>query len=111
MKKFLYSIVLVLFAASIGYSQVTTLWEKSAATSSLTSWFSPSANTERGLAYGSVGGNDRVYIVSRNGGNFVYIYDAVTGDSVGTLRTDGISGGTFPVNDAEVSYKWCNFCL
>lgn len=44
-----------------------------------------------------------MYIVSRTGGSFVYIYNAATGDSIGTLRTDGISGGTYAVSDVEVS--------
>jgi hypothetical protein len=92
-----------MLTTSLSYSQVTTLWEKSAGSSSLPFWFSASGSTERGFAYGSVSGNDRVYVVSRNTGNFIYIYNATNGDSVGTLRTDGISGGTFGINDAGVS--------
>jgi len=103
MQKTIFTFLAVLFAVSIGYSQVTTLWEKSAGTTSLPVWFSPSGNTERGLAYGSVGGNDRLYVVSRNSGKFVFILNAATGDSVGQLRTDGTSGGLFQVNDVEVS--------
>ncbi|MCX8105706.1 MAG: T9SS type A sorting domain-containing protein [Ignavibacterium album] len=85
------------------YSQVTTLWEKSAATSSLPGWFSSTGSTERGLGYGLVGGNHRIYIASRNGGNFIFIYNALTGDSVGSLSTNGISGGTYLINDIGVS--------
>lgn len=102
MKKLITLFLMVLFMG-LGYSQVTTLWEKSSATSTLPSWFSPSANTERGFGYGLVSGNHRLYIASRNGGSFIYIYDALTGDSVGTLSTAGISGGTFALNDIGVS--------
>ena len=101
MKKLFYLLILVLFTIGIGYSQVSTLWEKSAAAVSLPTWFG--SNTERGFAYGSVAGNDRVYVVSRSSGNRIFIYNAVTGDSVGTLRTDGMTGGTFVINDAGVS--------
>ncbi len=103
MKKILYVFVLILFSVSLGYSQVTTLWQKSTATSNLPAWFS--TNNERGLSYGFVGGNHRLYIASRNAtfGNNIYIYNALTGDSVGLLNTTGISGGLFVINDVEVS--------
>lgn len=100
----MYLIVLVLFIAGLSYSQVTTLWEKSAATSNLPAWFT-TGNGERGLAYGMVGGNQRLYVVSRNStyGNNIYVYNATNGDSVGLLNTTGISGGLFVINDVEVS--------
>lgn len=102
MKK-LFTLLFVFLFVGISYSQITTIWEKSAATSTLPSWFSPTGSTERGLAYGLVGGNHRVYIVSRNTGSFIYIYNALTGDSVGNLSTAGMSGGTFVINDIGVS--------
>ncbi|MCL6493715.1 MAG: T9SS type A sorting domain-containing protein [Ignavibacterium sp.] len=102
MKK-LITAFLVLIFVGIGFSQVSTLWEKSAATSSLPTWFSASGNTERGFGYGLVSGNHRLYVASRNGGSFIYIYNALTGDSVGTLSTAGITGGTFSINDVGVS--------
>ncbi len=77
----------------------TILWEKSAANTTLPAWFSASGNTERGFAYG----NNRVYVVSRNGGTFVKIMDATNGDDVGDLSVTGVSGGTFGLNDAEVT--------
>lgn len=80
----------------------TILWERSAATTSLPTWFS-TTSLERGLAYGKVGGNDRVYVVSRNGGTFVKILNATTGADVGDLNTTGVSGGTFPLNDVGVT--------
>lgn len=97
MRKTIFTFLAILFTVSIGYSQVTTLWEKSASTSSLPTWFG--TDLTRGLGYG----NNHVYVVSRTGGSFVYIFNAATGDSVGMLRTDGISGGTYAVSDVEVS--------
>ncbi len=97
MRKIIFTFLAIIFTVSIGYSQVTTLWEKSAGTSTLPGWFG--TDLTRGLAFG----NNHVYIVSRTGGNFVYIYNAATGDSLGMLRTDGISGGTYAVSDVEVS--------
>ncbi len=97
MKKMIYLFLSSSINCSFGYSQISTLWEKSAGTSSLPGWFG--ADLTRALAYG----NNHVYVVSRTGGSFVYIYNAATGDSIGTLRTDGISGGTYAVSDVEVS--------
>lgn len=102
MKKLLTSLFILIFVG-IGFSQVTTLWEKSAASASLPTWFSTTGGTERGFGYGLVNGNHRLYIASRNGGNFIYIYNALTGDSVGTLSTAGMTGGTFAINDIGVS--------
>lgn len=103
MRKFIFTFLALVFITSLSYSQVTTLWEKSVGAGTKPSWFSPTGSTERGFGYGLVNGNHRLYIPSRNTGNFVYIYNALTGDSVGNLRTDGISGGTFAINDCEVS--------
>ena len=77
-------------------------WEKSQGMSNYPTFLSTSS-FERGFAYGKVGGNERVYVVSRDGGTFLWILDAATGDSVGALNTTGISGGAFPANDIEVS--------
>src|SRR5689334_23201996 len=60
--------------------------------------FLGTANNERGMAYG----NGHVYLVSRNGGNFIRILDAVTGADLGALNNTGISGGTFAVNNIAV---------
>lgn len=60
--------------------------------------FLGTGNNERGLAYG----NGHVYLVSRNGGNFIRILDSTTGADLGSLNTTGISGGTFAVNNIAV---------
>ncbi len=82
----------------------TTVWQRSQATSSLPSWFG--THTERGLAFGSTSPTDvnpRVFVASRNAGSFVKILDANTGADVGDLNTAGIAGGTYALNDVEVS--------
>lgn len=62
-------------------------------------WFAPAeggygflgtANLERGLAYG----NGELYLVSRNGGNFIRRLNPLTGAEVGTLNMTGVSGGS-----------------
>lgn len=101
MKKLL-TFLSVIFLISTSFAQISTLWQRSAATSSLPAWFG-TGNTERGLAYGFVGGNHRVYVAVRNNVPSIRILNALTGEDVDTLKTIGISGGTFPINDVEVS--------
>ncbi|MDZ7377678.1 MAG: DUF4623 domain-containing protein, partial [candidate division KSB1 bacterium] len=108
MKKFI-AVLLVLLFASMAQSQtpITKIWENSVAAGTLPSWFSPSGNTERGFAYGVVGGKERIYVVSRNAGLFVRIIDAASGGpaEIDTLKIDKtvVTGGTFALNDIEVS--------
>ncbi len=102
MKKLL-TILFLFFIAGFSFAQISTIWQRSAATSSLPIWFSPSGNTERGFAYGLVGGNHRLYVVSRNVVPSVRILNAITGADVDTLQTTGITGGTFIISDVEVS--------
>ncbi len=105
MKKHLAVLLSVLFLANIGFSQAdryTKLWEKSQAGSNYPS-FMGTGHTERGFAYGTVGANERIFLVSRLSGTNVVILNAANGDSVGTLNTTGVSGGTFTLNDADVS--------
>jgi hypothetical protein len=58
-------------------------------------------DTERGLAYG----NNRLYLVSRNGGDLVRILDPRTGADLGALNlgTNMVSGGTFDINMVAVA--------
>jgi len=82
-----------------------TIWQRSSANGNLPTWIG--AHTERGLAYGNtlpgIEGNDRVYVVSRNAGLYVKILDASNGNDLGNLSTAGISGGTYHLNDVEVT--------
>ncbi|HQF41429.1 MAG TPA: T9SS type A sorting domain-containing protein [Ignavibacteriaceae bacterium] len=104
MRKIIFTFLAVVFATSLSYSQVTTLWEKSATAGTKPAW--ETGNTTRGIAYGQVGSNHRLFVVNRHtsvGGKQIFIFNAATGDSVGRLDTTGISGGTLVVNDVEVS--------
>lgn len=104
MKKLLFTIFALLYAASIGYSQVTTLWEKSTTAGTKPLW--ETGSLTRGISYGSVGGNHLFFVVSRHasiGGKQIIYYDALTGDSLGQLDNTGIVGGVAIVNDVEVS--------
>lgn len=75
-------------------------WSFSDAGNNMPSWLSPTASTERGLAYGFTNNNHRLYVVSRPN---VLILDAQTGDVVGSLNINGVTGGTFTLNDVEVT--------
>ncbi|MDP2363929.1 MAG: hypothetical protein Q8M94_09195, partial [Ignavibacteria bacterium] len=104
MKKLLFTIIALLFSASLGYSQVTTLWEKSATAGTKPVW--ETGSLTRGISYGSVGGNHLLFVVSRSasiGGKQIIYYNALTGDSLGQLDNTGIVGGVAIVNDVEVS--------
>lgn len=94
------AVVFVVFISE-SFAQLTTVWQKSNSTGNIPSWFG--SHTERGLAYGNVSGKDRLYVVSRKGVTNVFILNAAKGDSIGTLTTTGVSGGTFALNDVEVS--------
>jgi hypothetical protein len=93
---------------STAQAQYEVLWERNDRTGALAakpSWMT-AAGAERGIAYGVVGGNERVYVMSRSGGNNIRAIDPATGADV-TLGTPftftGVSGGTFVLNDIEIS--------
>jgi hypothetical protein len=104
-KSFLIFFGLFVFSSSLLAQYYTTLWERSLAKGNYPSFMGSSGtlNVDRGFGYGIVGGKEQVYLVARKGGTNVIILNAATGDSVGKLSTTGISGGTFTLNDAEVS--------
>ncbi len=104
MKKLLLFGVVCIFAYStVAFSQTTTVWQQSVATNNLPSWFNTNSE-QRSMAYGNVGGNDQLYLTYAGRAlGPVLVLDAATGDSVGTLDTTGISGGTFPLDDIGVS--------
>lgn len=87
----------------------TSLWQRAAVDTTLPAWFSPTGSTERGLAFGRTSDglteavNNRVFVVSRNGGTFVKVLNAANGTDIGDLNTTGITGGTFALNDIGVT--------
>ncbi|MCU0644856.1 MAG: DUF5018 domain-containing protein, partial [bacterium] len=104
MKKLVTGVLLILLSVSVVYAggTVNTVWEKSVAQGTKPNWFD-TGNLTRGFAYGKVGGNDRLFVVSRNAGSFIYILDAANGDSLGKLDNRNITGGTYHVSDVGVS--------
>ncbi|MFO7525657.1 MAG: choice-of-anchor J domain-containing protein, partial [Ignavibacteriaceae bacterium] len=94
-------IAVFLFLGELVQAQVTTVWEKSSTLGTRPDWFG--ADTERGFAYGNVNSNDRIYVVSRKSASDIIILNAATGDSVSKLDNTGVTGGTFALNDVEVS--------
>ncbi|MDD5765490.1 MAG: hypothetical protein PHW79_04460, partial [Candidatus Marinimicrobia bacterium] len=101
MKK-LCTFLLLLLCVTMAFGQMTVLWEKTAVNGTMPGWFDATHLT-RGLAYAKIGGQDRLFVVTRNGGNFVYKLDAATGDTITHLKTTGMSGGTYTLNDVGVS--------
>lgn len=84
-------------------------WERSAATTSLPAWFDPTGSNQRGIAWGRVMLPNstlagRVIVPSRLNGIYVKVLDDSTGADLGDLDVNGISGGTYAINDAEVDY-------
>jgi DNA/RNA endonuclease YhcR with UshA esterase domain len=105
LRQITFTLLAVIFVVLNVNAQNYRLWEKSRAAGNYPSYLTAAVGgaNERGFAYGKVGGNDRIYIVSRNGGTKVIVINAATGDSVGALNTTGISGGTFSLNDIDVT--------
>ena len=104
MRKYCISFVTIFLAVLIvvpAMAQIDTLWERSARTDNVPAWFG--ANTERGLGFGVVDGNARLYVASRGDGTTIRVLDAVTGDDIKSLGTGGVTGGTFPLNDVGVT--------
>jgi hypothetical protein len=103
MKLRLPMVVLALFAlTTTAIAQVEVSWDRTG--EDIPSWFG--TNTERGMAFGEVGGEARIYVTSYAGGEAnVYIVDAETGDDLGTLDNTAIEGGFFGLilTDAAVS--------
>tara|TARA_R110001599_G_scaffold1889_4_gene9741 strand:+ start:178460 stop:182188 length:3729 start_codon:yes stop_codon:yes gene_type:complete len=91
---------------SVQAQELNTVWERTSRTGApepLPSWFT--VGSVRGMAYGSVDGNNRVYAADR-ANSTIRVMDAATGADV-TLTTafdlSGVSGGTFALNQVEVS--------
>lgn len=97
----LWTALLALFligATNTASAQFNTVWEQSVTSTTLPTWFG--ADTERGLAFGKIGSDTHVFVVSRKSGLFVQYLDPATGALGGSLNTTGVTGGTFALNDA-----------
>lgn len=67
------------------------------------SWLSDTGATERSIAYSA--SENRVYVASRNGGNYIRILDADTAAELGGdgVSMGGVSGGFFAISGVGVS--------
>ncbi len=83
--------------------QLNTVWDNTTVTGNLPSWFT--VGSVRGMAHGTVDGNERVYAADR-ANSTIRVMDAATGAEVTPTTAfdlSGISGGTYTMNDVEVS--------
>lgn len=92
-------IYLLLFFASffIGNAQIN--WKRSSASANYPTWMG-TGNTERGM--GAL--NDKMYVVSRFSGTKIKVINGIDGTDLPEVSDyTGVAGGTFPLNDVEVS--------
>lgn len=94
--RFLY---LILFFASSYIVNAQIDWKRSSANGNLPSWMG-TINTERGIA--ALG--DKIYVVSRKSGTLIKVINGTNGtDLPDIINYTGVTGGTFALNDVEVS--------
>ncbi len=90
-------LVLLLASFFIGNAQIN--WKRSASGTNAPTW-SGTANTERGT--GAL--NDKMYVVSRFSGTKIKVISGVDGSDLPEIGNyTGVTGGTFALNDVEVS--------
>ena len=92
-------IYLALFLASffIGNAQIN--WRRSSANANYPTWMG-TGNTERGM--GAL--NDKMYVVSRFSGTKIKVINGLDGTDLPDVSNyTGVAGGTFALNDVEVS--------
>ncbi len=99
MKKVLMGLFAVMLLTCTLLGQFTTDWERKTPGSD-PSWMTTGSNT-RGLGYGYVNGNQRLYVAYD--GNKIKILNAETGSDVGDLTMTGVSGGARSLNIVKVA--------
>jgi len=104
MKKILFCSFVILISTVNIDAQFVRVWEKSVSLNNLPGWFSPTDNRERGFAVIENQGNPRLLVISNRNNPTIIILDAMTGDSLGTMNTDGITGGLIPLNDISSTH-------
>ena len=92
-------IYLLLFCPSFLVGNAQTYWLRSQATSTYPTWMG--TDTERGTAYNAT--NDHMYVVTRLGNKIKVINSSTGADLADVSDYTGVSGGTFILNDVEVS--------
>lgn len=103
---FVFAFVMTAFTMDTQAQEMNTLWERTARTGAaegLPSWFT--VGSVRGMAYGTVDGNERIYAADRENST-IRVMDAETGADITpstAFDLSGVGGGTFSMNDVEVS--------
>ncbi len=106
LNSFVGACILLVLAIDVQAQNLNTTWERSARTGAADvapAWFT--VGSVRGMAYGTVGGNERVYAADR-ANTTIRVMDAATGADVTPATAfdlAGVGGGTFAMNDVEVS--------
>src|SRR4030066_367568 len=99
MKKIMLILFLVNILCSYINAQFIRVWEKSDALNNLPSWFSSTETRERGIAFSVFNGIPKLYVISNLAEPTVIILNALNGDSLGVLNTEGIEGGLIFLSD------------
>ncbi len=92
-KKLLLILALILITSAL-FAQYPVNWAHY-------SLMNPASDVTRSLAYNRT--TDHVLVATRYWGTDVIVLDAATGDSLGILNTEGIDGGTYPINMVSVA--------
>lgn len=96
-------VALVLVMSTMAGVTVTKIWERSDSLGTNHVWNS-SGDVTRGLAFGTMGGNERVFVATRHtSGTKVIILNAATGDSISFMNMTGVTGGTHVISDAGMT--------
>lgn len=105
MKKITLLIALVISLCATSQVTITKNWERSDSLGTRHVW--NSGDNSRGMASGSMGGNERVFIATRSTAGSqvarVIILNAQTGDSVSVMNMTGVTGGTHVISDAGIT--------
>lgn len=106
MKKITLFICAVLFTVtSIAQVSITKNWERSDSLGTRHIW--NTGDNTRGMAYGTMNGNERMFLTTRSttGGQTarVVILNAATGDSISVMNMTGVAGGTHVISDAGLT--------
>jgi hypothetical protein len=84
-------------------AQIELYWSRAAQQGTHPNWFGEGSQ-ERGMGYGVVNGQHRLYVASRSTSPAVLrIVDAETGSDEGQLSSTGVAGGTHTLSDVGVS--------
>lgn len=105
MKKITLLIALVISLCATSQVTITKNWERSDSLGTRHVW--NSGDNSRGMASGSMGGNERVFVATRSttGSQVarVIILNAQTGDSISVMNMTGVTGGTHVISDAGIT--------